>query len=482
MNYLAFDLGASSGKLFLGGVDGGRLRLREVHRFENGPVALARHLYWDFFAIHRNLCEGIRIACAEAGGPIASLGIDSFSNDFCLIGRDGALLTPMRCYRDDRTARAREAIFQKCPPRRLYTLSGNQVALFNTAMQLAAMREENDRSLDSGATLLLLPDLLCALLTGDVSGEYTISSVTQLFDFAADTWHAELLKAFGIPAELLPPVCHPGSPRGVIRPETGLPAIPVVTVCEHDTASAFLAAPLTGDAAIISSGTWSLVGTETPAPVITEYGFAHNVANEGGLPGHHRLLRNVMGSWLLQELRAEYAGEGVTLSFGGLAELGAAEPPFSFLIDVDDECFFSPGDVRRKIRSRGRGAVPPERPGQFVRCICESLALKYRYSIEVLEELCGRPLREIHIVGGGSKDSFLCQLTADACGRSVHAGPADASAVGNLLVQLMAAGELESVEAGRALIRASFPIQTFAPRRGEWDAVYRCYCEHFHLK
>lgn len=490
MKHLAFDLGAGSGKLFCGSLQKEKLALFPVHSFPNAPVPLGAGLYWDFLSIWQNLVQGMQAATAQ-WGDIATVGLDSFSNDFSLIDADGELLCPMRCYRDARTTRNEEAIYRNMGRRQLYFASGNQIAPFGTLMQLAAMRAEGkDAVLNAAHRLLLLPDLATYYMTGEEQAEYTIASVSQMYDFAAGGWSDTILDAFDIPRRLLPPIVAPGSRRlplaGTFRRQHALPALDVVPVCAHDTASAFLALPVAGPAAILSSGTWSILGCEAEGPVINDYGFAHNIANEGGCgQGHHRLLRNVMGSWLLQQLRAQLALEGTQLDFARLATLAAEAPAFAWLVDVDHPDFFAPGEVKQKILRHGLfpGGTPPQSPGQFARCISESLALRYRWALRRLEVLCGAALPVVVVLGGGAKDAFLCQLTANACARPVLAGPTDATAIGNIAVQMIACGQLGSIEEARQLVAASFPPAEYLPQdTAPWQQAYARYCEALGLE
>jgi sugar (pentulose or hexulose) kinase len=479
-NYLAFDLGGSGGKLLICRFDGERLVLEDVHRFRNEPLSVNDCLYWDLWHIYRQMNQGIRKAMDVAGGRIRSIGLDSFSNDHAFIDGRGELLTPLRCYRDKRTERYREAIYGKMSPDRLYALSGNQIAPFNTLMQLAAMREAGQGYiLDNASMMLFTPDLLIHFMTGEAATEYTMASVSQMFDFARDDWSEEILRAFDIPRELLGRIAPTGSivgkTRGPYNRELGIPGLDVVSVCEHDTASAFLAATCKGERAIISSGTWSLVGTEIPAPIIKSFGYRHNIANEGGFGGRHRLLRNVMGLWIVQELKRQYEVRGESCGFAEMESAAALARPFAHKIDPDDFEFFAPADMEAAIAGRcmARSGRAPETMGETLRCVYESLAFKYRWAIEKIEELTGRSLPVVNVVGGGSRNKLLCQFTANACGKPVLAGPTDATALGNVLVQLLADGRVSSLEEGKELVLRSFPLEEYLPQEREsWDGAY----------
>ncbi|MBW7959551.1 MAG: rhamnulokinase [Candidatus Promineofilum sp.] len=482
MKMLAFDLGASSGKIFQGNYDGRALALKQISRFKNQSIAIRDELFWNILEIYRNLEEGISKAL-QGGEVISSIGLDSYSNDFGLLDRDGRLVTQVHCYRDSRTLRNEERIYSLISREKLHRLSGNQNALFGTLMQLASMSLENQGYLLEGAgTLLFTPDLLSYFLTGEIHSEYTISSVSQMLDFATGTWSSEILNVFSIPARIFPEVIQPGTRVGILRGvRNDLPKLrspEVVAVCEHDTASAFLAAPFGDSSIIVSSGTWSLVGVETPIPIINGYTYEHNIANEGSLPGHHRLLKNVMGQWIVQECQRVYAERGVSYSIVQLIELATKEPPFQFMINPNDERFFSPGNMPEKVMDycNEYSSICPESPGQIIRCVMESLALHYRLVIGELEEATGRKFRAINIIGGGSNNHFLNQCVANATGRQVFAGPEEASSLGNILVQLLSAKEIDSIDQGRELIRRSYSICTYEPEDvTEWDARYEQY-------
>jgi sugar (pentulose or hexulose) kinase len=486
---LAFDLGGSGGKLLEGRFDGERIGLSEIVKFENRPVQIGGGLYWDMIGIYRSLLEGLQKACALS--EIHSLGIDSFSNDFGLIDRNGELLSPVRCYRDDRTVRHAGYIYSRITARRLYEITGNQNARFNTLMQLGAVRGAGQGwLLDHADKCLFVPDLLACFLTGEKTAEYTVASVSQLFSFDRQDFSGELLELLDLRRDLFGPLSMPGTGAGAVTEklvrERELSRFTVVSICEHDTASAYIASPFDRrDRIIISSGTWSLMGCELDAPLVCEEGFRYNLANEGGYPGYHRFLRNVMGSWIIQEIRADYRAGGRDYSYADMEREAGEAAPFAFFIDVDDDRFFSPGGMPDRIRGAclERYGRAPEEPGPLLRCVYESLAMKYRYTLDLLERVTGRKFPLINIVGGGARDSLLCRFTAAACNCPVAAGPREATALGNLLVQLVAAGELSSVEQGRAMIAASFPPVFYEPRDADrWEAEYRRFLEAVPVK
>lgn len=482
LKLLAFDLGSSNGKTFLGSFDGSRLSLELIERFANGPISIRDELFWNVPGIYDRLANGIRWAIRNHY-PIVSVGLDSFSNDFGLLDSNGHYVTQMHCYRDERTKRNENKIYERIPRKKLHALSGNQNALFGTVMQLISMRlEDQGYLLDGSGKLLFLPDLLIYFLTGKIQAEYTIASVSQMMDFSTGNWSQEILAVCDVPERIMPPITPTGSKLGRITAIPECNSIEVISVCEHDTASAFLAAPLGAESIIISSGTWSLVGLETDKPIINEETYRHNVANEGGYPGHHRLLKNVMGLWIIQQCILEYSEQGEEHSVEELMAMAEAEVPFRYLINPDDERFFSPGAMLRKIANycQEHGQGYPTSPGQVIRCVVESLAMQYRCVIEELEAISYKKFSTINVVGGGSNNRFLNQCVASATGRRVIAGPADATVLGNMIVQLIALGELTSVEQGRILIKNSFPMQIYEPMNvPAWEVRYQEYVNSY---
>jgi sugar (pentulose or hexulose) kinase len=487
MNMLAFDLGGSGAKLVLGKFDGHTLRLETIHRFEHSPIRIRNGLYWDIVNIYRNLMQGIGKAVEATGDSIESFGVDSFSNDFAFVSREGELLSQLRCYRDSRTERYKERIYAKMPPEKLYALTGNQNANFNTLMQLAAMCEAGQGYLIRNACkMLFTPDLLTYFLTGNPVAEYTVSSVSQMFSFAANRWDPEILKTFGLSESLFGKLVMPGTVVGVtdgsVNRFLGAKGFPVVAVCEHDTASAFLASAGGKDSVIISSGTWALVGVQVEKPMISGYGLKYNVANEGGYRGYHRLLRNVMGTWIIQQIREDCRRKGREYTYSQLEAMAAESEPFAYWVDVDDPVFFEPGNMPEKVRQACKklwGSAPRDLGG-VVRCVYESLAMKFRWSVEILEHMTGRTYPSVNLIGGGSKDGLMCQLTADICGKPVTAGPAEATSYGNLMVQLIADGAVENVEEGRKILRASFSVREYRPQMPA-DGEYRKFKSMLHL-
>lgn len=482
MKRIAFDLGASSGKMMLGEFDGERLQTQIIHRFSNRQVNVGGDLYWDILGIYTNITEGIRKGRVLAGEAIGSLGMDSYCNDFGLIGKNGDLVTQMRCYRDPRMARMSDEIYRKVGREELHRMTGNQNATFNTVIQLAAMILEGEGYLlENSSRLLHLPDLLTYFLTGNMYSEYTIASVTQMFDFRTNDWHREITKRLGIPTHILGPVIEPGVAAGVFTEhgarEIGVEKIKVIAVGEHDTASAIAALPLTHkNAAYISSGTWSLMGVETEKPIINEDTFRYNIAIEGGVEHRYRMLKNIMGLWLVQECRLEYAKMKKEYDFEELSKLAEKEQPFRSLVDPDDPVFYMPGNMLEKIRDycTASGQPVPERPGQYIRAVKESLAFKYRWVMEILEKIRGEEIQTIHILGGGGLDLLLNQFTANACGRPVYAGPVEAALMGNFLMQMKAEGEITNISQGREILTKSTDINCFYPENiTDWEEHYQ---------
>jgi rhamnulokinase len=477
MRMLAFDLGASSGKMFIGDFSNGHLKLDVVKRFDNQAVTVRDELFWDALKIYEDLKSGIADGL-RIDPSIVSLGLDSYSNDFGLLDEDGRFLNQVHCYRDDRTKRNEERIYSIMSKEAIHHYGGNQNALFGTLMQLASMKlEKQGFLLDRADKLLFLPDLFAYFLTGEICSEYTISSVSQMLDFSKMDWSTEILTAFDLPRRIFQKISQPGTRVGKVSGTS----LDVIAVCEHDTASAFLAAPLGEDSVIVSSGTWSLVGVESTVPIINDFTFSHNIANEGGYPGgHHRLLKNVMGLWLIQECQRWYRENGNDYSIEELLIMAQNEIPFRYLIDPNDKRFFSPGEMPKKITEycTEKKQDKPYTPGQVIRCILESLAFQYRVVIEELQTLTGRRYARINIVGGGSNNRLLNQFAANATGMQVVAGPSEATAIGNLLVQLLAHGEISSVAQGRQIIQKSFKTENFDPENlNEWDDRYKQYLQ-----
>ncbi len=474
--YLAIDMGASSGRHVAGTFDGQRLRLREIYRFENGPVPLGGHLVWDLPAQWAHVCRGLRAAGVAGLGQLVSVGVDTWGVDFGLLARGDELLGNPIHYRDPRTDGLLERAFQIVPRVKIFAATGLQFMQFNTLYQLWAMRLANSPLLDCAETLLMMPDLFHWLLTGEKANEVTNATTTQFFDPQRNAWAREILRAFQIPDQMLGPLANSGTTLGKLRRrvaiETQLDDLSVVLPGTHDTASAVVAVPATGAGGerpnwcYISSGTWSLMGAEVPRPIINDACLALNFTNEGGVGGTTRLLKNIAGLWLVQECRRVWNDAGANHGWDDLNRLSAAARPLVSLIAPDHPSFLAPPNMPEAIRHfcrRTNQPVPPDE-GAAIRCALESLALRYRQVLSWLEQLVGGRIDTIHVVGGGSQNVQLCQATADACQRTVLAGPTEATAIGNLLVQAIAAGDIGSISEARQVVRESFPVQRYEPR------------------
>jgi rhamnulokinase len=462
-HYLAFDLGAESGRAILGTLDGARLEIEELHRFANTPVRVFDALYWDTLRLWHEIQRGLAIAGRERRLQLDGIGIDTWGVDFALLGADGALADNPRHYRDARTNGVMEKVFETVPRAEVFAQTGIQFMQFNSLYQFYALKLAGSPALAAARTLLFMPDLLNYWLTGVARAELTIASTSQFYDPRKRTWAYDLLDKLGLPTDILPEIVAPGTRLGLllgsVAEAAALGAVPVYATGCHDTASAVAAVPAEGSNwCYISSGTWSLMGAELDEPVINERVLAENLTNEIGAGGKVRFLKNIAGLWLLQECRRAWALSGTEYSYEELVRLAGEAGPARGRIDVD--AFLEPGDMPRKIEEhcRARGQRPPETPAEFTRTILESLAERYRQVLESLESLAGRRFDVIHIVGGGSRNALLNQLVAEATGRTVIAGPSEATAIGNVLIQAIGAGELAGLEEARGVVRRSFEV------------------------
>ena len=482
---LAIDLGAESGRGLIGSFDGDRLALEVVHRFPNGGVQTLDSLHWNVLGLWREMLATLHKADAEHG-PLASVGVDTWGVDFALLGRDGALLGNPRHYRDPHTEGIMDQAFAKVPKAEIFRQTGIQFMRFNSLFQLLALMRDRSPLLEMAETMLFIPDLFHYWMTGIKVNEYTDASTSQMIDPATRTWARDLTRAFGIPDKILGALVQPGTVLGHLRhsvaAQAGVASIPVIAPATHDTAAAVAAVPAVGDSwAYISSGTWSLMGVETKTPRTDERTLAVNFTNEGGVAagrgeGSIRLLKNIMGLWLVQECRRAWERGGVTYDYAALMKMAEAAPPFASIVNPDDASFILPASMPFAIGEfcKKTGQPIPEEPGDVVRCALESLALRYRWVLERLQELAGKKLDTIHIVGGGCQNTLLCQLAADACNRPVVAGPVGATAIGNVLVQAIGLGLLGSLADGRAVVRRSFEVRTYEPQHPErWEEPYR---------
>ncbi len=477
---LAFDFGASSGRAMLAWLEDGGLRLQEVHRFATQPVLAAGRLYWDILRLFHEMKTGM--AKAQAAGGFSAVGIDAWGVDFGLLDRRGRLLQNPVHYRDLRTEGRPEAVFKVISREELYSRTGIQCMRINTIYQLAALQAEEPELLAQADSLLLIPDLLAYFLTGVRRSEYTEASTTNLLNCRQRDWDFALLEKLGIPAKLFAPMIQPGESYGTLLPEiceeTGCRPVPVLAVGSHDTASAVAAVPaLDGKpAAYISCGTWSLFGAELTEPLLNDASAAANFTNEAGCGGTIRYLRNIMGLWLAQQSRAFWEKRGEDVSYALLDAETEAAPAFRSFIDPDDPRFELPGDLPSRIRAycRETGQPEPGGRGEVLRCIYESLAMKYRHALGKLEGLTGRRYDTLYMIGGGIKDHLLCRMTAAACGIPVCAGPAEATASGNAAVQLMALGLLKDFQEVRRAVAKGAELTRYQPEDQEgWAAAYQ---------
>ena len=479
--FLAFDLGAESGRAVMGFFDGERLRLEDVHRFANQPVQLLDTLHWNLLGLFAELKQGLAKASATHGAEISALGIDTWGVDFGLLDRHGELLGNPRHYRDHGNDGMLEVAFEMVPKSEIFAETGIQFMQINTLYQLLAMKLRKSPLLDEAKTLLMTPDLLNYWFTGEKVTEFSIASTSQMLNPTTRSWAKNLLNRFELPTDILTDIIMPGTKIGTIRPEIanllGCGAIPVIAPGEHDTASAIVSAPSsTEDYAYLSSGTWSLMGIELKEPLISAESQRANFTNEGGACGTIRFLKNIMGLWLVQECRRTWLRQGREFDYSQLTQMAEAAPAFGSLIDPDAPAFLSPTDMPQAIRTFciSTGQTPPATEGETVRCCLESLTLKYRWALERLEEFQGKPISTLHILGGGTQNRLLCQLTADATQRVVIAGPVEATAIGNVLIQALGTGYIASLEQAREVVRRSFTLDTYLPasNHARWDEVY----------
>jgi rhamnulokinase len=483
-NFLAFDLGAESGRAMLGQFDGERIRLSEVHRFSNGPVRLPDGLHWDVLRLWTEIKCGLALAVQEYGADLASVGLDTWGVDFGLLDRDGALVSNPYHYRDSRTDGMLDEAFRRVPRVEIFEQTGIQFMQLNSLYQLLAMVVGRSPALDIAETFLTMPDLFNYWLTGRKVCEFSIATTTQCYDPRKGDWAIPLLEKMGIPTHIFPEIVPPGTVLGELLPaaaeEVGVSGLPVIAPACHDTGCAVAAVPADGaDFAYISSGTWSLMGAELPEPVINQQSLAFDFTNEGGVGGTFRFLKNIAGLWLVQECRRTWARAasltGEELSYDELTQMAAQADPLQSFVDPDYGEFLKPGDMPARIRAfcRMTDQPVPQSKGAVVRCALESLALKYRWVLERLEEILRRRLEPIHIVGGGTQNRLLNQFAADATGRRVVTGPIEATAAGNVITQAMALGHLGSLEEGRRIVRNSFDVATYEPAgEAEWDEAY----------
>jgi len=483
LKFVAIDFGAESGRGVVGTLSEGKLRLEEAHRFPNGPTHVLNSLHWDVLQLYSQMKVALTECVKKHGTQIEGIGVDTWGVDFGLLGRGDVLLGNPYHYRDDRTDGMMEKAFERMPREQIFEHTGIQFIKLNTVYQLLSMVLGKSPLLDAAETLLLMPDLFNFLLTGRKVSEFTIATTTQCYDPRKGTWSKAVFDALDLPFEIMPEIIPPGTVVGPLLPaiaeEVGARDVAVVAPACHDTAAAVAAVPAKGENyAYISSGTWSLMGIEITEPIINQHSLTNNFTNEGGVCGTFRFLKNIMGLWLVQECRRAWEKEGKAFSYQDLADRAAQAAPFGPIVEPDHESFMSIGDMPAKIATfcEKSGQRAPQSEGEFVRCALESLALKYRWTLEKIEECCGRRVETVHIVGGGSQNRLLNQLAADAMKRPVVTGPVEATAAGNVLMQALCRGRVGSIDEVREVVRNSFTLETFEPAAGDrWDEVYDRY-------
>lgn len=479
--YLAVDIGASSGRVMAGKFDGERLAVEEVYRFENGPVPIAGQMHWDVLSQWSEIQEGLRSAAARFGDQIVSLGVDTWGVDFALLGHGDELLGNPYHYRDARTKGVMERAFQTVPRKDIFAATGLQFMEFNTLYQLLAMKESHSPLLDVAEDFLMIPDLFHWLMTGEKVNEITNATTTQFLDPTSGDWAVSLLQRFGLPTEMLGTLVPAGTTLGRLRSEVALATrlgnCKVVLPGTHDTASAVMAVPTAKSKGwcFISSGTWSLIGVERAKPLINQQCAALNYTNEGGVGGTIRLLQNTLGLWPIQECRRLWKERGNDYTWDELVQQARQASPLACFINPDDPRLLAPSDMPETIRQlvRENGQKAPDSHGALIRSVLESLAMRYRTALGHIESLTGEKIDTLHIVGGGAKNKLLSQMAADATGRQVVAGPVEATAIGNLMMQAVGAGDVANITQAREVIRRSFAVEVFEPSdKASWDDAY----------
>lgn len=481
--FLAFDLGASSGRAILGTLFNGKLVLTEVHRFANQMQLINGHYFWNIFSLFNELKTGLKKCVKEFGIQPESIGVDTWGVDFVHLNKEGMIVSLPFAYRDSRTNTSMDDLFRVIPQKDVYAQTGIQFMQFNSLFQLFSMVKDQSSLMEITDSILFMPDALNYLFSGVKKSEFSIASTSQMIVPGACKWNEELVRKAGIPISILPEIILPGTILGNIQDEvaceTGSKPVPVIAVAGHDTASAIVSVPVKQDNfAYISSGTWSLMGIESERPIISEQTRLLNFTNEGGVDGTTRFLKNIMGMWLIQEVQRVWENEGTAYSWPEMVELARKSEPFKFLINPDDPMFLNPRDMVQAVRDfcyqTAQGT--PQSHGETIRCIYDSLALKYRFTLEQIQDVSEHQVEVIHIIGGGANNHFLNQLTADATGLRVVAGPTEATAIGNILIQAKALGYVGSVLEIREIVAGSFDLVQFVPSSElDWDEAYNRY-------
>ncbi len=479
-SFLAFDLGATSGRSILGTIENGRLQMKKLTRFPNQILQIGAHFHWNIYSLFEHLKAGL-VAAKKEGVEITSIGIDTWGVDFALLAEDGSILGAPYAYRDPHTIGAPEKYFEIVPREKVYDLTGIQVMNFNSLYQLFALSQANNSLLKATKEILFMPDALAYLLTGKKVVEYTIASTSQILNPRTKKFETELLEKAGVSPSILGDIVMPGHVIGTLRDdlaeESELGKVNVVAVAGHDTGSAVAAVPAANENfAYLSSGTWSLMGIEVKDAIINEETSKYNFTNEGGVEGTTRFLKNITGMWILEQCMKEWKKDGITYVYEKIVQMADTVPAFQSLIDPDHISFASPGCMTKAIQDycAATGQKVPQTHPEFVRCIFESLSLKYRYVLGLLKSMAPFPIEKLHVIGGGSKNPLLNQWTANSIGIPVAAGPSEATAIGNIMLQAKAAGCVESLPEMRRIIAQSVHIDEFEPQNAEeWEKAYR---------
>ena len=478
--YIAVDLGAESGRVMLGTVSDERIVLEEIHRFGNGPVEEDGSLRWDFDKLFSEIKTGISLAGKAAGNKVSGIGVDSWGVDFGLLGDDGRLIENPYHYRDSRTNGMMGQAFELLSKREIYENTGIQFMQFNSVYQLLAMRFANSGALAQAKNLVFIADLVSYYLCGRIFAEYSLASTSQFMDMRTSEWSQEVLGRLALPIDILPDIIEPGTVAGRLntdlQKELCCGPVPVIAIGSHDTASAIAGVPAgSNNWAYLSSGTWSLMGVEIPEAIVSDKTFEYEFTNEGGVESTIRLLKNIMGLWLMQECRRQWQKEGMELSYDELTAMAEKAEPFAGFLNVDDSTFLAPGNMPERINEylARTGQNPTEDKGQMMRIILESLAIKYRRVMEAIEDVTGNTIEVLHIVGGGIKNELLCRFTANATGKKVITGPIEATASGNILMQAKATGQIETLDRARKIVRNSFELKEYQPQNTSlWQEKY----------
>lgn len=479
-SFLAFDLGATSGRSILGTLENGRLQMKELTRFPNQMLQIGNHFHWNIYSLFEHFKAAL-IAVKQEGVEISSIGIDTWGVDFALIAKDGSILGAPYAYRDPHTDGMPEKYFGIVPREKVYGLTGIQVMNFNSLYQLFALKQAGSSLLEAASEMLFMPDALSYLLTGNKVVEYTIASTSQILNPKTKQFEAQLLEAAGVSPSILGEIVMPGHVIGtltdVLAEECELGKVPVIAVAGHDTASAVAAVPAENERfAYLSSGTWSLMGIEVKDAIINDETFALNFTNEGGIEGTTRFLKNITGMWLLEQCLKEWKKEGISYAYEKLVKMAGSAPAFQSLIDPDHASFANPASMTKAIADycTATGQIAPSNHAEFVRCIFESLSLKYKYVLGKFANLAPFAIEKLHVIGGGSKNPLLNQWTANAIGMPVLAGPSEATAIGNIMIQAKAAGCVGSLTEMRQIIRESIQVEEFIPEnKSEWESAYQ---------